>query len=398
MVSIIQISFITISGLILGYLALLSCLAVAERKKVITAANKLRRFVVVIPAYNEEDEIAKTVRNLFKANYPRKLFDVIVIADNCTDQTAEFARNEGALVWERINPNKRGKGYALRWAFDRISSEKEHNKYDSIIVLDADTIVLDNFFKVFNAYRDTGAEVIQGYLSVRSKSGAWASEIIRIGFTLYNFVRPLGRRKLGFSPGLRGNGMCFSLATLEQVPWDAYSLTEDLEYGLKLLLHEVDIVFAHELICYSIMPENPKNAESQRERWEMGRYPVVSRYLPKMVKFGLLKRSPKIFDAVLDLVTPPVVNLILFVLIMMGLSILLWWQGIIATLIYVWLWAGMLGLGMVHAFVGLYAADADGRMYRSLLYVPKYALWKLYLYGKVMLKGRAKEWVRTARE
>src|SRR5699024_5811689 len=149
-----------------------------------------------------------------------------------------------------------------------LANNNIHN-FDAAVVVDADTIVPGNMLRVMNKYMERGAEVVQGYLTVDSEPDVWTSEIIRIGFTLYNYVRPLARRGLGFSPGLRGNGMCFSVKVLKEVPWNAYSLTEDLEYGIKLMLNNIDVVFAPEAIGFSIVPEKANNAESQRERWEI---------------------------------------------------------------------------------------------------------------------------------
>lgn len=383
----------------MAYLALLSILAYKERNNKCMNTVKRRRFAIVVPAYNEEESISKTLQNLLEVNYPEDKLDIIVIADNCTDRTAELAEREGVNVMIRNNPDKRGKGYALRWCFDKLIQKNGQNAYDAVVIVDADSIVTSNLLKVMNKYMEKGAEVVQGYLTVDSKPNIWTSEIIRIGFTLYNYVRPLARRAIGFPAGLRGNGMCFSMDVLKTVPWDAYSLTEDLEYGIKLLLNNVDVVFAPEAIGYNVVPENAENAESQRERWEIGRYPILSKYLGKLFKEAIRRNSLKIFDTLVDLVTPPLVNMMGIAFLMTAASFLLWWTGIQGTLLYFWLWLGVMGLGFFHALLGLYAANADRAAYWSLFYVPKYALWKAYIYGKVLLfRGRTTEWIRTSRE
>ena len=231
-----------------------------------------------------------------------------------------------------------------------------------------------------------------------SKSEAWTGQVINIGYTLYNWVRPAARKTIGFPTGLKGNGMCFSIDVLEKVPWDAFSLTEDLEYGLKLMLNNVDVVFAPEHIGYSVIPDDPKQAESQRERWEMGRFPILKKFAGPLLKKALKKRSLKIFDAFIDLITPPLVNMVLFSMIMTGLSILLWITGIQQTPLYILLWILTTTAGVFHALVGLYAAGAGSSVYLALAYVPRYALWKVYVYLKVLLiNGKTTEWVRTSR-
>lgn len=358
-----------------------------------------RNFAIVIPAYNEEENIRQTLRGLFDVNYDSSKFDIIVVADNCTDRTGEIARKEGARVMVRNNPDQRGKGYALRWCFDQLIATKAKHDFDAVVVIDADTYVSENMLEVMNKYMEKGASVVQGYLTVNSKPNIWTSEIIRIGFTLYNYVRPMARRGLGFPAGLRGNGMCFSLDVLEKVPWDAYSLTEDLEYGIKLLLNDINVIFAPEAIGYNVVPEDAKNAESQRERWEIGRYPVLKNYAGTLLKESIKRRSFSIFDTLIDLVTPPVVNMMMFTVFMAGVSYLLIATGVQDSLIFTQLWLTILGLGIFHALMGLYAAKAEWSVYRSLFYVPRYALWKLYIYFKVLLvKGRTTEWIRTSRE
>lgn len=397
LISIIQTILLAGIGFFMTYLFYLSLLAYKERDKEFSTPATQRRFAIVVPAYNEESSLPGTLENLKQVNYPDDRFDIIVIADNCTDDTANIAEEHGTEVMVRNNPEKRGKGYALRWCFDQLIANNESNQYDAAVVVDADSIVSKNLLEVMNSYMEDGAKVVQGYLTVASKPGVWTSEIIRIGFTLYNYVRPMGRRAIECPAGLRGNGMCFSMDVLKQNPWDAYSLTEDLEYGIKLLLNDVNVVFAPEAIGYNVVPEDADDAESQRERWEIGRFPILKKYFGKLAKNAFKKRSFKIFDTLVDLVTPPLVNMMIAAFGMAAASLFLWSIGV-SSLFWLWLWIGVIGMGMLHALIGLVAAGVGWKTYRSLLYVPKYAVWKLYIYGKVLLfDGPTTEWVRTSR-
>lgn len=398
-ISVVQILLLSTIGFFITYLAYLSVLAFIEQNGKSLETDTKRRFVIAIPAYNEENSLPRTLKNLFEVDYPRRKFDIIVIADNCSDKTAEIAKKEGANVMVRNNPDKRGKGYALRWCFDQLIRENDRHQYDAAVVVDADSVVTKNLLKVMNEYLENGAEVVQGHLTVDSKPDVWTSEIIRIGFTLYNYVRPLARRAIDCPAGLRGNGMCFSMDVLEEVPWDAYSLTEDLEYGIKLLLNDKNVVFAPEAIGFNIVPEKAENAKSQRERWEMGRLPVLKKYIGKLCKEVFKQRSFKILDTLIDLVTPPLVNMMIVACGMASASLLIWFLGIQDTLLWFWLWIVVIGLGLFHALLGLYTAGVNWSTYRSLLYVPKYAIWKLYIYGKILLfEGVTTEWIRTSRE
>ncbi|HTK82625.1 MAG TPA: glycosyltransferase [Bacteroidota bacterium] len=383
-------------GLILFYLATLSVLALFSQPKKDVHACRQRLFAVVIPAHNEEMIIEKTLRSLLAIDYPQDLFDVILLADNCSDNTAEIGRSFAATVYEREDMSLRGKGHALRWCFDRLLSSGK--PYDACVVIDADSEVSDNVLHVFNHYLEHGASVVQIADVVKPQPGAWNSEILRLAFTLYNVVRPMGKKVLGCSAGLRGNGMCFSVSTLRNVPWQAYSLTEDFEYGLMLLLQDINVVFAPEATAVNTMPTEAKNSQSQRTRWELGRLPVIKKYVPLLLREAIVRKSFKLFDAVVEIVMPPIVNILIIVLMIIAAHIILLAVGNKEVLLYVWLWGVVLGFGVLHVFAGMIAVKADRSLYKALFYIPQYAVWKILLYLKLVIKGKPREWVRTTRE
>jgi cellulose synthase/poly-beta-1,6-N-acetylglucosamine synthase-like glycosyltransferase len=384
------------AGLLFFYQFALSVMALfgGVYNKKIKLVN-YRKFAIVVPAHNEEQVISKTLYSLFSLVYPKNFYDVIVVADNCTDGTAMIAREFDAIVWERENPDLRGKGYALRWAFDQI--DKSGANYDAVVVFDADTLVSGNYLQVMNQYLSEGHQVIQSSDLVLPNPGQWSSETTRIGFLLYNYVKPLGRKMLGFDMGLRGNGMCFSIDVLRENPWEAWSLTEDVEYGLRLLLNDVKIEFAPEATVWAQMPVQSKNAESQRTRWELGRYPIIKKYAPKLLKAAYKKKSIKYMDSLIELVTPPLVNSMFFVLIMVALNGLFWLFNWFDASFF-WIWSMIALLGILHLFIGLIAAKADRQVYKSLLYIPIYMLWKIKVYVKTLWSGREYRWIRTTRD
>ncbi|MBI4547788.1 MAG: glycosyltransferase family 2 protein [Ignavibacteriae bacterium] len=392
----IEILLLGIVGLFFLYLALLSILAFFRHNRKELSASRLHRFAIVVPAHNEELTIEKTLKNLIAVNYPRKHFDVVVIADNCTDRTAEVAREHGAIVYERTNSNLRGKGHALRWCFDILMSHQP--SYDAFVVIDADSVAAANFLLVMNWYLENGSTVIQASDLVEPRPGVWSSEVIRLGFTLYNYVRPLGRSALRCSTGLRGNGMCFAREIFEKFPWNTYSLNEDLEYSLQLLLNGFTVDFAPEAQVLATMPSSARHAQSQRMRWEKGRFPIIQKYSLPLLRNAITNLSLKSFDAFLDLVTPPLVNLFSFVSLMFTVTLFLWLFGIAGMGSFTILWALIIFLGLIHVFVGLRAAKADRSLYRSFLYIPRYAVWKLGVYMNIVRDVRSQEWIRTTRE
>lgn len=396
MVQIIEIVLFSILGFFVAYLFLLSILALFVPIRASAQVHRKRRFVCVVPAHNEERNISKTVGSLKGMEYPRELFDVVVIADNCTDETASVAWHSGAMVLERTDKQKRGKGHALQWAVDQLQRSPVH--YEGYVVIDADSIVSKKFLHVMNWYLEQGAGSIQSADLVAPNPGAWSSEVSRISLTLYNYVRPLGRKAINCSAGLRGNGMCFSADTLKNVPWQAHSLTEDLEYGLILLQHGIATVFAPEAQVYATMPAKSKNAESQRTRWEGGRFPVIKKYAVPLFRSALRELSLKKADALIDLLTPAFVNMIGIVMFTTGIKYFGESVPMFQTGISLNAWLVLFFVAVSYVVVGLIAAKADLALCKAVVYFPVYLLWKIRLYAKLLFTGVTKEWVRTARE
>lgn len=392
---IIFFTLFILSAPLLGYQFLLGLLALNAKLIKSFETEKSRKFAIVVPAHNEENIITKTIYSLSGLIYPKRNYEVFVIADNCTDNTAKVARSLGVTVLERTNKNKTGKGYALRWAFDKILAKQD--AFDAIIVVDADSLISGNYLEVMNYYLEQGSRVIQSSDLVLPNPGNWSIEATRIGFLLYNYVKPLGRKVLNLNMGLRGNGMCFNANVLREVPWKAWSLIEDVEYGLLLLLKGEKIDFAPEATVLAQMPVEAKNAESQRSRWEIGRYGIIKTYTTKFLVKAIKQRSASYFDIFLDLITPPFVNIMLMTTAVLFLVILLWLLGLLPAL-HVLLWGILLIIGIAYFFLGLYVSGADKNLYKSLLRIPYYIFWKMKLYLNVFKKGKTKEWIRTERD
>jgi 1,2-diacylglycerol 3-beta-glucosyltransferase len=394
-IELIDLVFLGIAGACTLYLLALSVAAALYRRQKDFPSTRRRRFAVIIPAHNEEVSIARTITNLQQLEYPRHLYEIIVVADNCTDATASISRDNNVRTYERTDNLLRGKGHALAWILERLAGGG--TTFDAVVIIDADSVAEPDFLTVMNYYVEHGSAAIQGNDLVEPHPGSWITEAVRLGFTLYNHVRPLGQRTLGFSCGLRGNGMCFTVSTLRRFPWNAYTLNEDLEYGLQLLLEGVAVDFAPEAHVYATMPSSPRTAESQRTRWERGRLPVMRKYsLPLLVSFAR-RHSWRAFGALIDLFIPPSVNLAAFTLIMTAANLLLWLAGIGHPAMVAG-WTAVMLCHVVYVFGGLRAVRADKGLYATILSVPRYALWKALLYGKLLFRKNSGEWIRTQRE
>lgn len=392
----VQIIFLIITGFFTIYLFILTISAFNYKPLIYNEEKVKNRFAVIIPAHNEEAVISETIKHILKIDYPKDLFNLFVIADNCTDKTPIIASKLGALVLDRTNGLLKGKGYALKWALELLIKSKK--KYDAFLIVDADTIVSENILNVLNHYVNAGGKTIQCSDLVMPQPNSWSSEITRIGLMLYNFIRPLGKKLLGLSAGLRGNGMCFTADIIKKYPWRAYSQTEDLEYGINLLMNGISVTFAPEAVVYAIMPSNPKNAETQRARWEIGRFPIVKKYSWILLSTSIKQKSIKIFDSFIDLISPAFVNLFSFTFLMILLNALLIVLNIEFTIAYLTAWIVLLSIQVFYVISGFKIANADKNAYKALFNVPRYALWKFLLYVKLFIKGHSKFWIRTYRE
>jgi 1,2-diacylglycerol 3-beta-glucosyltransferase len=385
-------SLLAVAGLpILGgaaYLGLLTLLSAAPAQK---TPSTRHRFRFVVPAHDEQEGITATVASLFAVDYPRDRFDVLVVADNCSDDTAGRARNAGASVLERENKQQRGKGYALDYAFQQLPPE-----VDAVVVIDADTLVSPNLLQAFSARLNEGAAAVQADYAVRNARAGWRPRLMAIALGAFHIVRSRGRERLGLSCGLRGNGMCFTRSVLEQVPHRAYSIVEDVEYGIRLALAGHRVHYADEAHVYGEMVSTSQAAKSQRLRWEQGRAQLVREHMRPLFGQAFSRRDRVLLDLAMDMLVPPLSRLVTLAalgeLAALGLKLALGGFGISLTAYGV---ALLLLVGYV--LRGWRLSETGMRGLLDLGLAPVYVAWKLTLrYGD--RKQTSQDWVRTTRE
>jgi 1,2-diacylglycerol 3-beta-glucosyltransferase len=359
---------------------------------------------VVVPAHNEELVLAGTLASLTVQSYPPDCFQIVVVADNCTDGTAAIARLHGASVLERSSQTERGKGYALNHAIAHLLAQPL--VADAFIIVDADTVAAPDFLRRMSArisqnQDPRGFGAWQGRYGVLNSGDGWRAALMTAAFDLVNYVKPLGRDRLGLSAGLKGNGMAFTAPLAAALPWPGGSLTEDLDYGLELARRfNLRVQYVPEARVQAQMPATASQAASQRKRWEQGRFGLVRERALPLLGEGMRRRSSLLLDAAWDLLTPPLAELGALSLAFFGLTVF----GRAAHLLphpAFWISAslfGLLGL-MVYVLGGLRVAGAGREAYAALLRAPFYAAWKiaLLLTGRKPAKNTAEEWVRTER-
>lgn len=267
-----------------------------------------KRFALLVAAHNEEMVIGKIVESLLEIDYPKEMYDIFVIADNCNDNTASIARKHNVNVFERNVTDKRGKGYALEWMFDKIF--RMDKKYDAIAIFDADNLVSKNFLKEMNYKLLQGYKVVQGYIDSKNPHDSWITESYSIAFWSANRLFQLARANVGLSNQIGGTGFCMDTTILKELGWGATCLTEDLEFSCKLILNGHKVGWAHDAIIYDEKPLTLKQSWNQRKRWMQGFADVASRFFFKLMKKAVKEKDFVAFDCALYVVQPFVVLLL----------------------------------------------------------------------------------------
>lgn len=335
-----------------------------RRKQEVYSALPQASFAIVIAAHNEEKVIGELLKSIWGLDYPGELYRVFVIADNCSDNTGEIADSLGATVINRFNQFQRGKGYALEYGFKEIFALPE--KFDAFLVLDADNLISPNFLRVMNHRLARGENIIQGYLGTKNPDDTWVSRSICTGYLISNRFWQLAKYNLGLSCALGGTGMCIESSVLQKIGWGITSLTEDLEFQTKALLHNLRVTWAHDAVVYDEKPLTLKQSWRQRQRWMQGHCNVAGRYFLKLFFTGLLTQNMKMIDGAIYLLQP-------YFAICLGITLVTslvdnrdlldtWWLTITLAIQYFYLW------------FALFLEKAPLKTYFWLLYYPFFTL------------------------
>ena len=264
-----------------------------------------KRFAVIVAAHNEHAVIGQLIDNLQELKYPKELYDIYVIADNCSDDTAKIAGEAGAIVCERFDNEKKSKGYALEWMFDRLfEMEKSGTVYDAVAIFDADNLVHPRFLIEMNNRLLKGDKIIQGFLDAKNPYDTWVSGTFAIAFWVIDHVSHLAKTNIGLSAVLGGTGMCITIDVLKKYGWRATCLTEDMEFTMKSLAEGIKTTWAHDAIVYDEKPLTFKQSWTQRKRWAQGQFDVAHRFIPKMLVEGWRRKDIRIWDGCIYLLQP----------------------------------------------------------------------------------------------
>lgn len=371
------------------YLMLLTISAMFFSRKSLEGAP-LKKIAIVIPAHNEEGQIPCLIRGLEGLNYPQAHYTIYLIADNCSDRTAELAREGGIQVFERTDPNKRGKGAALDWFFNRHYAVYE--AYDVVALIDADTTPHPNFLQeISKAFHSPRVQAVQGYYTVLNPNDNWMTALSQAALSLVHHLRPSGRNYIGSTAGLKGNGMAFSSALLQKHGWPCNSLVEDMEFSLYLLERGILVYYYPEAIVYGEMPIKTSQAEVQRKRWEEGRWRLIKHRWRDLLVLFFKRRKFYFLESFFDLITAPLSVLLLCNLLLFFIS-----QQMQNLFLSTWLLINLTYL-VLYAMGGLILCKAPKYVWIAFLATPFFVIFKLSLYLKMLLQKRPMRWIRTKR-
>ena len=281
--------------------------------------EKEHKFMAVVPAHNEETVIKNLVESLVAQNYPKELYDIYVIADNCTDATAEIAKEAGAKVLKRFDEANKTKGHALNWFIKQ--KIEENADYDAMCVFDADKKVDKNFLKNMNKKLCQGEEVVQGYRDIKNPTDSWVASGYAIFYWMMHRFYHLARYNLGLSPLLNGTGFMVKFDLLKPHGWQTITLTEDIEYSLINIAEGRKLGWAVDAIVYDEQPVTFKASWSQRSRWTVGHLQCMKEYTKKLIDGVRTHKTLMNFDGALYLFGIP---LMILTFALLGVNTLLY--------------------------------------------------------------------------
>lgn len=373
--------------LVLFSQALLSVLFELKSRQITTRRPSI---AVIIPAHNEQLLIQSTVSSVMsQLNQGDRL---IVVADNCTDDTASKARTAGAKVVERFNQQARGKGYALDFGI-RACAE---NPPEVVIIVDADCLIgAKSLYKLSAACMETGRPVQSLYLMKSPEGAGLKTRIAEFAWLVKNLVRPTGFALWDLPCPLMGSGMAFLWKDIRSADLASGHIVEDLKLGIDFCRAGKPPLFLPEAVVTSTFPASAEGLSGQRTRWEHGHLGVILSEAPGLFAEALRSGNLNLLAMAFDLIVPPLALLTLLIVAVFALSAVLYFvSGLILSL-----WIASTSLALLGLAVMLAWATFGQQVISlvSLCYAPIYALLKIPVYLNFLVK-RQVNWVRSKRD
>jgi cellulose synthase/poly-beta-1,6-N-acetylglucosamine synthase-like glycosyltransferase len=348
------------------------------------------RIAVLVPAHNEGAGLLPTLADI-RAQL-RVADRILVVADNCTDDTSAVALAAGADVVDRNDPDRRGKGYALAWGISCLGADPP----DIVIIIDADCRLAETAIdKLAVACAAARGPVQALYLMIASDDSPINSRVSEFAWRVKNWVRPMGLRALGLPCQLMGTGMAIPWNLIRSVELASGAIVEDLKLGLDLAAAGNPPRFCPAALVTSEFPSSVKGTQSQRQRWEHGHIGMIFSAAPRLIFVAIGKKNLNLLTLALDLAVPPLSSLWLLTA---GMFVV----GSLATRL------GLSSAGMFISAVNLLAFSIGvflawlkcGRSIlppNAVLLIVPYVIRKLPFYCRVVCRKSSSEWTRTER-
>ncbi len=350
--------------------------------------DRHNRFLILIPAHNEEKVLPRLLDSVRQIEYPGNSFHCCVVCDNCEDGTERVAKAKGVTVLRRNDKKRRGKGYAIEWALARMNIRD----FDAVLMTDADTMLDKDILKQLDmkfACHDVGA--VQCYNGVINPDDTPFTRLISLARAM-EIIYMASRSYLGLTVHLIGNGMCFRSSLLKTYPWTAFSLSEDLEYFCLLSLKGVRVHYSYTAKVFLQEEEKLSDAKTQRQRWSSGRFPLIMRYVPGILWKWLKDRKAGKAEAAMILLVPnpSLLGNLLVAALIFSLFLNLW------RFIYLLNFISLFSLFFL--FISSFLiVKMDRRRIFSVLLVPVYLVWKGVIDLQAVFGKRKVQWIKTER-
>jgi 1,2-diacylglycerol 3-beta-glucosyltransferase len=365
-----------------------------RRKSADIGQTSRHRFAIVVPAHNEEATLGATLDCLSSLDYPKDKCHVYVIADNCTDGTARVAEREGVTCLARQDPQRRGKGYALEWAFPRVLSDG----WDALVVLDADCSLDTHALRSFDRHLISGHRVLQANDAVANVDQNSLTYLLGLANFLENDLFYAPKSALGLAVFLRGTGMVFHRSILMDHPWAARSLVEDMEYSYRLLNEGIRVRFVREVRVLSDFPACRGQLSVQRSRWIRGAGHVACTLGLRSLWNGFRRRKLLWIDAGLSafFISRSLVAGQLLLTLATAL-LCAWLDGGAWSRITLFSTVGCFAAYLLYASLGVALSGVTARRLRFLLETPLVVARYVWMAVRTALVAGPTVWERTPR-
>lgn len=351
-----------------------------KRGTVENSPKEAPKIAVLIPAHNEEQHLSSTIESLKKC---KGNFEIIVIADNCTDATASIAKDLHIRVLEREDPSRLGKPYALQYAFSTLLIEG----IEIFVIIDADTVVKNNLIQQIQEAFQNGALAVQSRYTLIEEDIPPFQRLSRLAFSGCNIVRPRGREQWRCSAGILGNGFALSRMVLLTVPFGVDSIVEDAAYHLQIVKAGYRVRFLDDTEVLAVHPPTYSASAAQKSRWEGGRWLLLKESLPWIWR-EIIKGKKQLIEPLMDLLLLPLSfhSLLLLILFLIPCN-------------FFRLYAALgLGVILLYLFATIKLTNGGWKDIQALCLSPFYLIWKITFMPQILKAAKKNfKWTRTER-